>query len=206
VNGAAATSRRRNADLRPHRFRSRIRFAYYEWSHCRPENVMAHADAQPTPTFLDRRRVVLATWGLAVVAALAPLVVTVALLDVAGALFLLAGGLRLAFALRQERGPSRLAGLTAVVLGLSLIAVSGVGIWSLPVLFAVYLAVEAVLRLVQAVRRDNVRLYSSGVLAGLIALGIWQDVFCGGFGLFGPLVGLELAAVGWAFDEPPKAG
>jgi hypothetical protein len=57
---------------------------------------------------------------------------------------------------------------------------------------------------VQAVRHDNVRLYSAGVLAGLIALGIWRDVFCGGFGLFGPLVGVDLAAAAWAFAESPS--
>ena len=155
----------------------------------------------PRP-WLNRRRVVLATWGLAGVAALSPLVVTVALLDVVGVLFLLAVAIRLAYALPNERGPSRLAGLTAVGLGVMLLVVSGIGLWSLPVLFAVYLGVETALRLVQAVRRDNVRLYSAGVLAGLIALGIWQDVFCGGFGLFGPLVGVDLAAVAWAFAQP----
>ena len=92
----------------------------------------------PRP-WLNRRRVVLATWGLAGVAALAPLVVTVALLDVAGVLFLLVGAIRLAYALPNERGPSRLAGLTAVGLGVMLLVVSGIGLWSLPVLFAVYL-------------------------------------------------------------------
>jgi uncharacterized membrane protein HdeD (DUF308 family) len=164
---------------------------------------MTPADTIGPRRWLTRRGVVLATWGLAVVAAVAPLVVTVGLLDVTGALFLAAGLVRLAFALPHERDAARLAGLTAVVLGVTLLAVSGIGIWSLPVLFAIYLGVEAVLRLVQAVRRDNIRLYSAGVLAGLVALGIWQDVFCGGFGLFGPLVGLDLAAVAWAFAETP---
>lgn len=160
---------------------------------------MARADTTDPPLGLTRRHVVRGTWAIALVAALAPLVVTVALLDVAGVLFVLAGALRLAFALSAEHGPSRLAGLTAVGLGVALLLASGIGIWSLPVMFAGYLAVEAGLRLIQAVRRDNVRLYSAGVLAGLIALGIWQDVFCGGFGLFGPLIGLDLAAVAWAF-------
>lgn len=164
---------------------------------------MALADTMGPQTWLTRRRVVLATWGLAVVAAVAPLFVTVGLLDVTGVLFLLAGSVRLAYALPNEAGPSRLAGLTAVGLGVTLVVVSGIGIWSLPVLFAIYLGVETVLRLVQAVRRDNVRLYSAGVLGGLIALGIWQDVFCGGFGLFGPLVGVDLAAVAWAFAAAP---
>ncbi|MFP4125769.1 MAG: DUF308 domain-containing protein [Alphaproteobacteria bacterium] len=164
---------------------------------------MSLADTVGPRTRLTRRGVVLATWGLAVVAAVAPLFVTVGLLDVIGALFLLAGTIRLAHALPDERGPSRLAGLTAVILGVTLLLASGIGFWSLPVLFAVYLGVEAALRLVQAVRRDNVRLYSAGVLGGLIALGIWQDVFCGGFGLFGPLVGVDLAAVAWAFAEAP---
>lgn len=155
-------------------------------------------------SWLTRRRVVLASWGLAGVAAIAPLFVTVGLVDVTGALFLLAGAIRLAYALPHERGPSRLAGLTAVGLGVALLVASGIGLWSLPVLFAVYLGVETALRLVQAVRRDNVRLYSAGVLGGLIALGIWQDVFCGGFGLFGPLVGVDLVAVAWAFAEAPR--
>jgi uncharacterized membrane protein HdeD (DUF308 family) len=164
---------------------------------------MTPADTAGPRSWLTRRRVVLATWALAGVAAVAPLVVTVGLLDVTGALFVAAGLVRLAFALPHERDASRLAGFTAVVLGVTLLAVSGIGIWSLPVMFAIYLGVEAVLRLVQAVRRDNIRLYSAGVLAGLVALGIWQDVFCGGFGLFGPLVGLDLAAAAWAFAEPP---
>ena len=164
---------------------------------------MTPADTVGPRSWLTRRRVVLATWALAGVAAVAPLVVTVGLLDVTGVLLLAAGLVRLAFALPHERDASRLAGLTAVVLGVTLLAVSGIGIWSLPVMFAIYLGVEALLRLVQAVRRDNIRLYSAGVLAGLVALGIWQDVFCGGFGLFGPLVGLDLAAVAWAFAEPP---
>jgi uncharacterized membrane protein HdeD (DUF308 family) len=167
---------------------------------------MASADSVGPAHLLTRRRVVHATWATAAVAAVAPLAVTVGLLDVVGVLFVLAGLFRMAYALGHERGPSRLAGLTAVVLGVTLIVVSGIGIWSLPVLFAIYLGVETALRLVQAVRRDNVRLYSAGVLAGLIALGIWQDVFCGGFGLFGPLVGVDLAAVAWAFAEPPKRG
>lgn len=167
---------------------------------------MTPADTVGPQTWLTRRRVVLATWGLAIVAAIAPLVVMVGLLDVAGGLFVIAGAIRLAYALPSERGPSRLAGLTAVVLGVTLLAASGIGLWSLPVLFAVYLGVETALRLVQAVRRDNVRLYSAGVLGGLIALGIWQDVFCGGFGLFGPLVGVDLAAVAWAFAEAPSRG
>jgi len=167
---------------------------------------MATADTVGPRRLFTRRRVVHATWALAVVAAVAPLAVTVGLLDVVGVLFVLAGAVRLAYALAHERGPSRAAGLTAIVLGVALIAASGVGMWSLPVLFACYLAAETALRLVQAVRRDNVRLYSAGVLAGLIALGIWQDVFCGGFGLFGPLVGVDLAAVAWAFAEPPRSG
>lgn len=166
---------------------------------------MTAADAAGPPSLPSRRHVVLATWGLAVVALLAPLFTTMALLDVMGVLFLLAGLLRLAFAVRAETGAAKLAGLTAVILGVTLVAVSGIGIWSLPVLFAIYLGVEAALRLVQAVRRDNVRLYSAGVLAALVALGIWQDVFCGGFGLFGPLVGLDLAVVAWAFAEPREA-
>lgn len=167
---------------------------------------MASADSVGPAHLLTRRRVVHATWALAAVAAVAPLAVTVGLIDVVGVLFVLAGVVRLAYTLGHERGPSRLAGLTAVALGATLIVVSGIGLWSLPVMFAIYLGGETALRLVQAVRRDNVRLYSAGVLAGLIALGIWQDVFCGGFGLFGPLVGVDLAAVAWAFAEPPKRG
>jgi uncharacterized membrane protein HdeD (DUF308 family) len=153
---------------------------------------------------LNRRRVAHVTYGLAVAAAAAPLVTTAGLVDVAGVLFVLGGAIRLAYALPNERGAARAAGLAAAVLGLTLLAVSGVGIWSLPVLFAVYLGVETALRCVQAVRHDNVRLYSAGVLAGLIALGIWRDVFCGGFGLFGPLVGVDLAAAAWAFAESPS--
>jgi len=167
---------------------------------------MASADSVGPRHLLTRRRVVHATWALAALAAAAPLAVTVGLLDVTGVLFVVAGLVRLAYAGVHERGPSRLAGLTALALGVTLIVASGIGLWSLPVLFAFYLAAETVLRLVQAVRRDNVRLYSAGVLAGLIALGIWQDVFCGGFGLFGPLVGVDLAAVAWAFAEPLKSG
>jgi uncharacterized membrane protein HdeD (DUF308 family) len=163
---------------------------------------MAGADAVASRRLLPRRRVVRVSWSLAAAAAIAPLFVTVALSDVAGVLFVAAGLIRLAYALPHEQGPSRLAGLTATGLGVALLLASGVGIWSLPVLFAAYLGIETPLRLVQAVRRDNVRLYSAGILAGLIALGIWRDVFCGGFGLFGPLVGLDLAAVAWAFAEP----
>ncbi len=153
-----------------------------------------------------RRHVVLATYALAAAAALAPLVTITGLLDVAGVLFVAAGLVRLAFALRVEHGPGRLAGLTAVALGVALLLASGQGLWSLPVLFAIYLGVEAVLRVAQAVRRDNLRLYSAGIVAGLIGLGIWQDVFCGGFALFGPLVGLDLAAVAWAYATAGDAG
>ena len=163
---------------------------------------MAVAETREPQTWLSRTLVVRATWAIAALAVVAPLFVTVALMDVAGGLFVAAGLVRLAYAARHETGPSRLAGLTAVGLGVALLAASGIGVWSLPVLFAIYLGVEAALRLVQAIRRDNVRLYSAGVLAALVALGIWQDVFCGGFGLFGPLVGLDLAVVAWAFTEP----
>jgi uncharacterized membrane protein HdeD (DUF308 family) len=175
-------------------------------SKAREERVMAVADGVDTDGWLTRRRVVLGTGAIAAAAAVAPIFVTVQLLDVAGVLFLLAGGIRLAYAVPHERGPARLAGLTAVALGLVLLAVSGVGIWSLPVMFAIYLGVEAALRFVQAVRRDNIRLYAAGVLAALVALGIWQDVFCGGFALFGPLIALDLAAAAWAYAEAPRAG
>lgn len=156
--------------------------------------------------FLERRHVVRATLVLALGAAVAPLFVTVALIDVAGALLLAAGTLRLAHGLTRAHGAERFAGVTTLVLGAALMTASGEGAWSLPVLFAVYLGVEAVLRLVQAVRHDNLRLYSAGLLAGLVALGIWQEVFCGGYGLFGPLVGLDLAAAAWAYADVPRAG
>ncbi len=146
-----------------------------------------------------RKAAVLVTYALAIVVALAPLFVTVALIDVAGTVFLAAGLLRLAVALPEASGLSRFAGATALVLGAALLAASGEGLWSLPVLFATYLVVEAVLRFVQALRHQDLRLYSAGVIATLIALGIWLDIFCGGYGLFGPLVALDLAATAWAF-------
>lgn len=155
---------------------------------------------------LERRQVVRATLALALAAAVAPLFVTVALMDVAGALLAAAGMLRLAHGLAQASGAERFAGATTLVLGAALVTASGEGLWSLPVLLAVYLGVEAVLRLVQAMRHDNLRLYAAGLLAGLVALGIWQDVFCGGYGLFGPLVGLDLAAAAWAYGARPGAG
>ena len=167
---------------------------------------MAIAHSHSLATRPTRRLVVRGTYALAAVAAVSPLFVTVALLEVAGVLFVLAGLLRLAFALAEEQGPSRLAGLTAVALGVTLLVVSGQGIWSLPVMFAIYLGVEAVLRLVQAVRRDNLRLYTAGLLAALIGVAIWQDIFCGGYALFGPTIGLDLAAGAWAFAERPRPG
>jgi hypothetical protein len=139
-------------------------------------------------------------------ATLAPLATVSQLLDVAGVLFVAAGSLRLACAARSETGPERLAGVTALVLGTALLLASGEGFWSLPVLFAVYLGIEAGLRVLQAVRHDNLRLYSAGIIAGLIGLGIWQDVFCGGFALFGPLIGLDLAVAAWAYDAVGETG
>ena len=160
---------------------------------------MVGARTVPEHDLTRRTKVVFATYLLAAIVAVAPLVVVVGLIDVAGAAFLAAGLLRLTVAVPEATGVSRLAGTTSVVLGVALLAASGEGVWSLPILFAAYLVVEAGLRLFQALQCQNLRLYSAGLLAILMALGIVLGFFCGSYRLFGPLVGIDLAVSAWAF-------
>jgi|GEM_PF-2444152 len=160
---------------------------------------MVGARTMPDHHLTRRSKVVFATYLLAAIVAVAPLFVVVGLIDVAGAAFLAAGLLRLTVAVPESTGLSRLAGTTSVGLGVALLAASGEGVWSLPVLFTAYLVVEAGLRLAQALQRRHLRLYSAGLLAILVALGIQLGTFCGSYQLFGPLVGMDLAVSAWAF-------